>query len=285
MENTEQPIIKKKKKGGHHGHHGGAWKVAYADFVTAMMAFFLVMWILGLSDATKKGVAQFFTEPGAFSFMEGKALPVAIENVQPTVGQGKEDGKKSGGKGEYKLSDSMKKVVEFERVQDSARMQVLEQSVKKQIEELAKKDENLAKLMTSLKVEVTNEGLRIELVESEESVFFEVGSARLNKDAVLLLQKVGTEIGKIPNFVEIEGHTDTRGYGKGKGYGNWELSADRANSARRVLENSGLWEGQVIGVKGYADRKLRTPENPFDISNRRVTILVRYRTENEITGA
>ncbi len=285
MENTEQPIIKKKKKGGHHGHHGGAWKVAYADFVTAMMAFFLVMWILGLSDATKKGVAQFFTEPGAFSFTAGKAMPVAIENVRQSVGQGKDDGKKSGGKGEYKLSDSMKKVVEFERVQDSARMQVLEQSVKKQIEELAKTDENLAKLMTSLKVEVTNEGLRIELVESEESVFFEVGSARLNKDAIVLLQKVGTEIGKIPNFVEIEGHTDTRGYGKGTGYGNWELSADRANSARRVLENNGLWDGQVIGVKGYADRKLRTPENPFDISNRRVTILVRYRTENEITGA
>lgn len=284
MENTEQPIIKKKKKGGHHGHHGGAWKVAYADFVTAMMAFFLVMWILGLSDATKKGIAQFFIEPGAFSFMQGKAMPIAIDHVKPSQGQGKEDGKKSGGKNEFKLSDSMKKVIEMERVQDSARIQQLEQSVKKQIEELAKQDKNLAKLMTSLKVEITNEGLRIELVESEESVFFEVGSARLNKDAIQLLEKVGVEVGKIPNFVEVEGHTDTRGYGKGGGYGNWELSADRANSARRVLEKSGLWEGQVIGVKGFADRKLRTPENPFDISNRRVTILVRYRTEGELTG-
>lgn len=284
MENTEQPIIKKKKKGGHHGHHGGAWKVAYADFVTAMMAFFLVMWILGLSDATKKGVAQFFTEPGAFSFLQGKALPVAIDNIKLSQGQGKEDGKKAGGKDEYKMTDSMRKAIIVEKIQDSARIKSLEKSVKDQIQELAKKDQNLAKLISSLNVQITQEGLRIELVENEESVFFEVGSARLNKQAVTLLQQLGTEVGKIPNFVEIEGHTDTRGYGKNTGYGNWELSADRANSARRVLEKNGLWEGQVIGVKGYADRKLRTPENPFDISNRRVTILVRYKSDNEIVG-
>ncbi|MFN5308902.1 MAG: flagellar motor protein MotB [Candidatus Kapaibacterium sp.] len=282
MENTEQPIIKKKKKAAHHGHHGGAWKVAYADFVTAMMAFFLVMWILGLSDATKKGVAQFFTEPGAFSFLQGKALPVAIDNVKPTAGQGKEDGKKSGGKDAYKLTDSMRKAIVVEKIQDSARIKSLEKSVKDQIQELAKKDQNLSKLISSLNVQITQEGLRIELVENEESVFFEVGSARLNKQAITLLQQLGAEVGKIPNFVEIEGHTDTRGYGKNTGYGNWELSADRANSARRVMESNGLWEGQVIGVKGYADRKLRTPENPFDISNRRVTILVRYKSDNEI---
>lgn len=279
----EQPIIKKIKKVEGHGHHGGAWKVAYADFVTAMMAFFLVMWILGLSDNQKKGIAQFFKEPGAFSFLTGKAMPVQIENIAPTKGSG-DGGKGKDSKAEV-LTAEEKKVLLEERVQDTSRIETLAKEMTEQLEKISKSDPAMQQLIQSMNVLITNEGLRIELVESSESAFFEVGSARLNKQGLELLKQVAAEVGKMPNFVEIEGHTDTRGYGKNNAYTNWELSSDRANSARRILEEYGLWEGQVIGVKGYADRKLKTPENPFDISNRRVTILVRYRNNEAPSGA
>ena len=125
---------------------------------------------------------------------------------------------------------------------------------------------------------------KIELIETSESVFFEIGSANLKKGAKIILDKLGKEIGKLPNPVEIEGHTDSRKYSSGAAYTNWELSADRANSTRRFLEGHGFWDGQVTQVTGFADRKLKTPENPFDIKNRRIAILIRYLKESDFTG-
>lgn len=281
----EQPIIiKKVKKGGHGGHHGGAWKVAYADFVTAMMAFFIVMWILASSEDVRKSVAAFFQEPGAFNFLTGKrAVPIDL-NMYPEPTKGEGEGKDKG-KTEFIISfhrdkpDTIKPEELSRALNDSIaaakRVEVTGDKIKELLEkEMASKPE-LKDIISSIKIEMTKEGLRIELIETSESLFFEVGSSVLKKEAVDLLKKLAIEIGKLPNNVEIEGHTDSRAY-RGKSlYTNWELSADRANAARRVLESSGLWEGQIVKVTGYADRRLRNPENPYDVTNRRVSILIK----------
>jgi len=285
----EQPIIiKKVKKGGHGGHHGGAWKVAYADFVTAMMAFFIVMWILASSEEVKQAVASYFQEPGAFNFLTGKrTVPVDL-NLYPERKKGEGEGK---GKGEFVISfqptkpDTIKAEELFKALNDSIsaakRVEVTGDNIKKLLEtELSAKPE-IKDIISSIKIEMTKEGLRIELIETSESLFFEVGSSTLKREAVDLLRKLALEIGKLPNNVEIEGHTDSRAY-RGKSlYTNWELSADRANSARRVLESSGLWQGQIVKVTGFADRKLRNPENPFDVTNRRVSILIKQMSTDQ----
>ena len=289
--NLEQPIIiKKRRKHAPHAHHGGAWKVAYADFVTAMMAFFLVMWIVGLSQQSKQSMANYFKDPGVFSFKTGKALPVNMKMVRAkydgTKGENyvdnyTEKGGEAGGKTQPKIPDSVKQQIMVETKQDSTRITKLEQKLTEQLKELAEGQPSLKDLLSSLKVEITNDGLRIEMVESKDNVFFQVGSAILTKEAVEILKKVAIEVGKMPNYVDIEGHTDSRPYGSGRGYSNWELSGDRANAARRVLEFGGLWEGQIASVSGYADRELRTVENPFDVSNRRVSILVKFQKSKD----
>jgi len=154
--------------------------------------------------------------------------------------------------------------------------------LQKVFSESAAKNPNLAEMLKSVQFELTKEGLRIELIESKESVFFEVGSAKLKPAAKELLASLAKEIGKLPNYVEVEGHTDSRQYSKQSGYTNWELSADRANAARKVLEENGLWEGQIVKVTGFADKKLKNPENPFDYSNRRTTILIKNISTEEI---
>lgn len=292
----EQPIIiKKKRGGGHGGHHGGAWKVAYADFVTAMMAFFIVMWILAQSPKTRESVVAYFKDPGAFNFMTGKrTVPIDLGRP-PDPGKGKE-----GDGGEKKVEDvfftfSDKKDSTFNKSPEKVRQRAIEDSakayakviksgadIKKMIMEQLNSRPDIKDILSAIKIEMTKEGLRIELIESQESLFFEVGSARINPKAKEVLVQLAREIGKLSNSVEIEGHTDSRQYGKNAAYTNWNLSTDRANAARVVLENSGLWDGQTTRVTGFADRKLRNPDNPFDISNRRISILVRHLSAKDL---
>lgn len=285
----EQPIIiKKVKKGGHGGHHGGAWKVAYADFVTAMMAFFIVMWILASSEEVKKAVAAYFDDPGAFSFITGKrTIPVDLD-LKPQPGKGKKDGD---GKGAFVISfnqemrDSLVNKLMEKAKEDSISAAKRVESVGKELQqmfnELVMQKPDLQKILENIRIEITKDGLRIELMETSENVFFKVGSAQLTPQAIEIMRILGNEIGKLPNNVQIEGHTDSRKYSSGSSYTNWELSADRANSARRALLQSGLWDGQIIAVAGYADKKLRNPENPFDMSNRRVSILIKQISANQ----
>jgi len=285
----EQPIIiKKAKKGGHGGHHGGAWKVAYADFVTAMMAFFIVMWILASSEEVKKAVEAFFDNPGAFSFVTGKrTVPIDL-NLKPEPGKGKKEGE---GKGEFIISfdqamrDSLVNKLMEKAKEDSATAAQRVESVGKELQnmfsELVTQKPDLKKILENIKIEITKDGLRIELMETSENVFFKVGSAQLTPQALEILKILGNEIGKLPNQVAIEGHTDSRKYSAGSSYTNWELSTDRANAARRALLQSGLWDGQIVEVTGYADKKLRNPENPFDMSNRRVSILIKQISANQ----
>ncbi len=279
----EQPIIiKKVKKGGHGGHHGGAWKVAYADFVTAMMALFIVLWILASSEQVKMAVAAYYDDPGAFSFVTGKrTIPIDLE-MQQEQGKGDKEGE---GKGDMVISFSqdmrdsvIQKLIEQAKgdsVSAAQKVVQMEGELQKLLNELVADKPEFQKILDNIKIEITKEGLRIELMETTENVFFQVGSAQLTKQAVDVLKMLSEEIGKLPNNVVIEGHTDSRKYSASNGYSNWELSADRANAARKVLTYGGLWEGQIIQVAGYADKRLRTPQNPFDVTNRRVSILVK----------
>ena len=289
----EQPIIIKKIKKGGHGHHGGAWKVAYADLVTAMLAFFIVMWALAQSDDVKAAIADYFQNPEEYEMFSGKKIsPVSIfDNAAP-----QRDGT---GKGASNLDDAMfdaalEAAYKAANPDDSsvtideirqARRDSIEYShvIEKTAEELKQLFKDLAnasdpetkKMLEAIEIEITKEGLRIELLETHDNNFFDIGSANLKPNAVAILRQLSQQIGKLGNYVEIEGHTDSRAFPSASGYTNWELSSQRANSARRVLESNGFWNGQIVTVSGFADRKLRQPNNPFDFSNRRVSILVK----------
>lgn len=284
----EPLVIRKRRRSEHGGHHGGAWKVAYADFVTAMMAFFLVMWIMQLSESARKAIASYFNEPGAFSFLTGKALPIDIQ-MRPAryvLDRGADfydNFSERGGPyqpfpigiGTAGVSPEQWQQAQRDSARAARRLEQLHQELQQMLQQLASTQPELGELLGSLRLEMTPEGLRIELLETRENLFFRIGSAELRRPAIELLQRLAPVLGKLPNYVEIEGHTDSHAYTPGSPYTNWELSADRANAARRVLERSGLWTGQVTSVIGFADRKLRLPGNPFDPSNRRVSILVR----------
>lgn len=238
VQNTElQPIIIKKKV-MHGEHHGGAWKVAYADFVTAMMALFIVLWLMGASEPVKKAVAGYFKDPSGKSADSGSGHGGVGENI----GLRKDDM----GKLKEKLESAMKQSPELEKLKNQVQMTV------------------------------TGEGLRIELLESELGTFFDTGSARPSGSGQDMLKMMAGELGKMPNKLLMEGHTDARPFSSPGGYSNWELSSDRANSARKLMQESGLASGQVAEVRGYADQRLRKPDDPNNASNRRVSIVVRY---------
>jgi chemotaxis protein MotB len=245
-------IIVKKKKGGHGGHHGGAWKVAFADFMTAMFAFFLVMWIVGQSPQVKASVAGYFREPGVFDFEKSTSMvPGGQKGILP---------EQAPGTGANASADDAAKLEEAAaRIRQALGVLPELKNVKDQIE-----------------IKMTTEGLRIELLESSAGGFFDSGSAQMNGAGEQVLVAIGHELAKVPNGIVLEGHTDSRPYSTAEGYTNWELSADRANAARRVMQRSGLADHQVRGVRGCADTQLRTPSDPFNAKNRRVTIIVQH---------
>jgi chemotaxis protein MotB len=233
-----QPIIVFKKKSGHGGHHGGAWKVAYADFVTAMMSLFIVLWLMNSSTKVKQAVAGYFQDPKG----NGKLLGTSMSGAGEVV--------------------SVVKKEQMEKLKEK-----LEQEIK------AKKD--LEKLAKQIEITVTPEGLRIEMLEGKNGTFYDSGSARLSEKGQELLALLASELKTIPNHLLIEGHTDATPYSRGANYSNWELSADRANAARRLMQSDGVREDQVTQVRAYADQMLRDKKNPFDPSNRRISILVK----------
>jgi chemotaxis protein MotB len=263
-----RPIIIKRKKVVHAGHHGGAWKVAFADFMTAMMAFFLVMWILGLSESTRKGISGYFKEPGIFSFTAGKAMPMEIQTV-PSIHKGDGSGETQ------KVRNALVK-----QANQKAEMKNVAARVQQVLAKLAQDDQKLAKIQESVKIEMTPDGLRLELAESSELAFFNLGGANANTITKKVLAMIAPELKKLGHPIEIEGHTDNRPYGGSAKYTNWELSADRANAARKILTEAGVAPEQITAVTGYADRRPRKQDAPQDISNRRVSIVVQYPKED-----
>lgn len=244
--------IVKKKVAGHGGHHGGAWKVAYADFVTAMMALFIVLWIVGQSKQVKEYIANYFKDPGAF--FENTKGGGAFEKQEMKVG-------------ERVTEEFLKRQVQ--------QQEQLKQMAQKIIDEI-KKSPELALLSKQIKMDMTKEGLRIELVEESQSFFFDVGTAHMKEEAKALISVIARELSTVHNKIVVEGHTDSRPYARTDGYTNFELSADRANSARRIMVTAGITKGQIVEVRGYADSKLRNENDPYDITNRRISILVKY---------
>ncbi|MEW6321008.1 MAG: flagellar motor protein MotB [Acidobacteriota bacterium] len=259
MQKGDPVIIVKKKVAGHGGHHGGAWKVAYADFVTAMMAFFMVMWIVGQSQQVKAAVAGYFRDPGIFDHQtSGGAIggtPVGLEPDRPmavTVQQSPSD-----------LLERLKETAE--RIREALAERPALKAMAEQIE-----------------ITVTAEGLRIELVESSRTSFFDSGSAVLRDETRQVLAVIAGALGQLGKPVILEGHTDAVQFASHDGYTNWELSADRANSARRAMLGHGLQPHQIDGVRGYAATRPRIPDNPADPRNRRVSIVVRSFDERDL---
>ncbi len=251
---SAQPIIIKRKKAGHGGHHGGAWKVAYADFVTAMMAFFLVMWLVNQSKEVKSSVAGYFRDPGVFD-------------------QARSDGPIAGG--DLRLDPEAAPPSDPMTGLAAGELAALEDTAKRIKQRLAEAPD-LRSLGRQIEIHITRDGLRIELVDAESQTFFASGSAALAPGTEKVLELIARELGQLKNSIVIEGHTDSRPYATTDIYSNWELSADRANAARRVMERSGLQGGQVRGVRGYADRQLRVSETPLDPRNRRVSVIVEH---------
>jgi chemotaxis protein MotB len=239
-----QPIIVIKKKGGHGGHHGGAWKVAYADFVTAMMALFIVLWLMNSSEKIRKAVAGYFNDPKGTSTLMGTTMSGTGETVT------------------------------------AASATSMEQ-LKQRLEEEIKARKDLEKLSKQIEITITPEGLRIELLEDRNGTFYELGSARLSGSGQELLALLAGQLKTLPNALLIEGHTDATPYSSDATYSNWELSADRANAARRLLQQDGVRADQVTQVRGYANQMLRVKTDPFDPSNRRISILVK----NDMAGS
>jgi chemotaxis protein MotB len=233
-----RPILIIKKKGGHGGHHGGAWKVAYADFVTAMMSLFIVLWLLSSSKPVKEAVAGYFKDPAGTATKMGSNLAGTAENF--TLNK-----------------DNMPKL-------------------KDQLEQKIRQMNDFEKLKSHVEMTVTSEGLRIELLESASGTFFDSGSPKLNTDGRELLVTLAQELGKLPNKLSIEGHTDSKPYATSGNYSNWELSTDRANAARRLMQANGVGLDQISQVRGFADQRLRNLGTPLDPSNRRISLIVQY---------
>ena len=237
-----RPVIIIKKKGGHGGHHGGAWKVAYADFVTAMMSLFIVLWLLSSSKKVQEAVGGYFKDPTGTAAKIGSNMAGAGENFTLT-------------------KDNMPKL-------------------KDQLEQRIRRMNDFEKLKSHVEMTVTAEGLRIELMESLSGTFFDSGRPQLNADGRGLLITLAQELGKLPNKVSIEGHTDSKPYATSGNYSNWELSSDRANAARRLMQANGVGPTQVTQVRGFADQRLRNLQDSLDPSNRRISLIVQYLENN-----
>ncbi|HBY63943.1 MAG TPA: flagellar motor protein MotB [Solibacterales bacterium] len=232
------PIIIVRKKKSHGGHHGGAWKVAYADFVTAMMALFIVLWLLSSDEKVKKAVGGYFQDPSG----DGNLMGTNMAGSGPSLSVSKAD-----------LSQ-----------------------VKQMLQRAMAEMPNFDKMKDQVDLVMTGEGLRIELLETQGGMFFESGSGEPTGTGKEMLVLLARELGALPNKLLIEGHTDAKPYAHGGVYSNWELSADRANAARRLMQASGVRDDQITQVRGFADQRLRTPKEPEHTTNRRISVLVQY---------
>ncbi len=272
-----QPIIIKRIKKGGHAAHGGAWKIAYADFVTAMMAFFLLMWLLGsTTEGDKKGIADYFNSPLKVAFFGGSGAGDASsiikgggKSLTESVGQVKK------GSSETAEEELRKKAIKVEQLRAEAeRLRVL----MRKVEEVIANDDRLAKFQAQIRLDLTAEGLRIQIVDDQFRPMFDSGSAVVNLYMRDILQAIGGVLKEVPNRLTIEGHTDATPFSRGEaGYSNWELSADRANASRRELISGGLPGERVLRVQGLAASMPFEKKDPLSPLNRRISIIVMNR--------
>jgi len=268
MSDADYPrVVVRRKKGGHAAHHGGAWKIAYADYVTAMMAFFLVMWLLSLVPKENLGqIAEYFRMPLMDAITGGKMVndpssvipgksPSVIPNKNPLP---------------PKQSDRPRLSAEEDR-RDTQRLEDL----KAELEQLIQTDPVLSQFRPQLLLDMTQEGLRIQIVDAQNRPMFETGSASVQPYMRTILRELGPLLNKLPNSITISGHTDARQYARGeKAYSNWELSADRANAARQELVAGGMQESKVKRVLGLASTVSLIKDDPYAAVNRRISLVI-----------
>jgi len=288
MAEGQQPIIIKKIKKGGHGHHGGAWKLAYADFVTAMMAFFLLMWLLGTTEPSiRQGIAEYFQDPWKPSLRGGANTGDATSLIQG----GGEDVTQS--EGQVKLTDHGKEAITAEASnkdtdEDAERLDINNlKELKEKSDKLIETNPLLNQFKSQLKIDMTLEGLRIQVVDQDNRPMFRTASSKMESYAAEILEQMAPVINELPNKISISGPTDSGPFpGNGQGYTNWELSTDRANSARKELIRGGLKEDRFMRVVGLASSVPMDKDNAADPINRRISIIVmNKRTENAILNS
>jgi chemotaxis protein MotB len=270
-------IIIKKEEVVEGGHHGGAWKVAYADFVTAMMAFFLLMWLLGsTTDGDKKGIADYFQSPlkiamagGSGSGDSNSVLKGGGESLTSTVGQVK--------KGDVEAQRNTINLHKLKAEQVRAEIARLE-DLKQEIQQKLQGNEKLKDVSSQIRLDMTRDGLRIQIVDDQSRPMFASGSATIAPYMKDLLREIGSVLTEVPNRLTLEGHTDAQPFpGGDRGYSNWELSSDRANASRRELITGGLAEDRVLRVQGLASSQPFDEKDPLAPTNRRISIIVMNR--------
>jgi chemotaxis protein MotB len=315
MANDKPVIVIKKKKGGHGGHHGGAWKIAYADFVTAMMCFFLCMWLINTASVvTRENIASYFRKPSLFN--EGTGMPLLLggagilsdayvppkpvdkrpnqnltqDPAQKMYGEsdvdrdkhyvmdGRQEPKPHRGPNQATGLNSDKQTAEETRREIRLR-QIAEMASQTTdaIKKMLAQNPELAQALGKVELKSEEDGLKIEIMDTDRYSMFDSGSARIRKEAEPAFQAITDIIKKYPNDLDIMGHTDAKPFpSRTGGYTNWELSSDRANSARRLIESQGFPAQQVAGVVGKASSEPKLPEEPLAASNRRITLKVKF---------
>lgn len=294
MSTSMQPIIIKKKKAGGHGHHGGSWKVAFADFMTAMMAFFLLMWLMAAAnDPQKKAIAGYFTDIGGGLAGPGGANTGVIQfdhpqtspdpMKPPPIQKSEPGGENTQSNGEGVSHPSPIQMTE-EQLREQYEKQEKEnlQNLKAQLQnELNKSNSVLREVRDQIIIDYTGLGLRVQIVDKEQRPMFDVGKAQLKDYSLAVLEALAPLLDSVPNHLSITGHTDATRYGGNGIYSNWELSADRANTARRALLEGGYPEDKIINVQGMGSAAPYKPEAPYDPINRRIAILVLKKSVEE----
>ena len=278
---TNQPIIIKKIKKGHHGHHGGAWKIAYADFVTAMMAFFLLMWLLGsTAKGDLKGISEYFQTPLEVALMGGDGSGDATSIIK---GGGTDLTKSAGQVRRGDLPPDRKAMIKEAKAELDREDRAQLEKLKARVESVLDANSRLKAFRNQIRLDITSEGLRIQIVDEQNRPMFDSGSARLKDYTRDLLREIGVVLNGVDNKLSLAGHTDAAPYAGGeKGYSNWELSVDRANASRRELVAAGIDEGKIVRVVGLASSIVFVKDNPLAPGNRRISIVVLNRHTEEV---
>ncbi|HWK82650.1 MAG TPA: flagellar motor protein MotB [Caldimonas sp.] len=276
-----QPIIIKRVRKGGHGKHGGAWKIAYADFVTAMMAFFLLMWLLGsTTEGDKKGIADFFNAPLKVSLVGG----TGSGDSSSVVRGGGADLTRSTGQvkdGDVQARRRLLNLKALQAEQKRAELARLE-ALKQKVEQALAASPKLEAMKSQIRLDMTRDGLRIQITDEQNRPMFDSGSAVVKPYMRELLHEIGHVLSDVPNHITLEGHTDAQPFSGGeRGYSNWELSSDRANASRREIVAGGLPDDRMLLVQGMASSKLFVPEDPASPLNRRISIIVMNREAEE----
>lgn len=278
-------VIKRVKKGGH-GHHGGSWKVAFADFATAMMAFFLLLWLMGSTTKEQKGaISEYFTNPSAVPGTSTVPSPTTIDG--PGGASTSVIALGGGIELHRTATEESASADPAAPINADAAEQLAEEIDRERLEELMKQlrkaideRESLAQFKDQILLDVTPEGVRIQIIDQDRRSMFPLGSPALEPFADTILRELATVIDNVPNRISISGHTDIRPYGR-LNYSNWELSADRANAARRSLLGGGLTEARIGRVVGLASSVLLDPQTPDSPINRRISIVVMNKRTND----